>query len=485
MRFIKICLIFSIFLYSCSGQKSDSTAQNDQLVRGPVVSFDLSDIKERGYLIAFVDNNSTSYFIHRGKPMGFEYELLKRFCDQIDVELEIKIIPGISESFQKLNSGEGDIIAHFLTINSERKKVVNFTQPIVNTNQVLIQRKPEGWIKMHPNTIDRKVIRNQFDLAGKEVYARHKSSYVSRLHNLSEEIGEPIKIIESDSGTDTEDLIKRVVNGEIDYTVADKDIALVNAAYYPVLDVNTAISFPQQIGWAIRNTSSELELELNDWISESKKSGLLNILYNKYFKVNRSMLSRAQSEFASISGSSISEYDDLLKQAADSIGWDWKLLASLAYQESRFKKDIKSWAGAIGLMQLMPRTGKQFGADNLRDPKQNIMAGAAFIRYLDNQWKDKIEDDEERIKFILASYNAGYGHASDAYRMAKELGYDYKKWDGEVERAMLLKSKPEYYNRPEVKYGYCRGSYVVKYVSEIQARFEKYNQLYVENLAAR
>ncbi|MDH5604691.1 MAG: transporter substrate-binding domain-containing protein, partial [Cyclobacteriaceae bacterium] len=403
----KPCLlpVICLFLTLCTSPGKEP--EKESLI--PSVHFDLDQIRERGRLIAIVDNSSTSYFHYRGQPMGYEYDLLKRYCQHIGVELELNITHHIDSAFDRLHKGEGDIMAYFLTITKERREKVAFAKSLVTTRQVLVQKKPDGWEKMWSGAVDMKLLRDQTDLIGKEVVVRKSSSFVQRLKHLSDEIGGDIIIKEDSTGAETEDLIKKVALGEIKYTVADEEVALVNAAYYPSLDVKTPISFPQQIAWAVRKNANNLLQSIDEWMVEIQASSFHQVIYNKYFRVDRSLVERAMSEYSSVSGTSLSEYDPLLKQYADSIQWDWLLLASMVYQESRFNADAQSWAGASGLMQLMPVTGSRFGAKNLLDPEQNIRAGTRYLSYLEEQWKETVSDSTERVKFILASYNIGSG----------------------------------------------------------------------------
>ncbi|MBL3656975.1 MltF family protein [Fulvivirga sediminis] len=441
------------------------------------VDFDLEEIRKRGSIIAIVDNSSTGYFLYRGRPMGYEYDLLSLYAKQIGVTLEIKVTPSIDEAFEMLNNGEGDIIAYSLAITRARKEIVDFTHSHYSTRQVLVQRKPRNWRRMTREEIDKKLIRNQVDLIGKEVNVRKSSSFVDRLQNLSDEIGGDVLIIEEQDSAEAEELIREVAFSEIDYTISDETVALVNASYYPILDVRTAISFPQQIAWAVRKNSDELLTSLNDWIAQIKRKPTFNIIYNKYFKSPRASLIRAKSSYSSMGGEKISIYDDIIKVAADSIGWDWQLLAAQIYQESHFDPNAESWAGAIGLMQIVPETGERYGATDLTDPIDNIMAGVHLLRFLDDLWSKTIKDADERIKFVLASYNVGLGHVVDARELAKKYGRDPVTWDHNVEYFLLMKSKPEFFRDPVVKSGYCRGEEPVNYVKEILSRYQQYRQL--------
>jgi membrane-bound lytic murein transglycosylase F len=188
------------------------------------------------------------------------------------------------------------------------------------------------------------------------------------------------------------------------------------------------------------------------------------------------------SDYFSLASGKISAYDQAIKKYSDQIGWDWRLLAAMIYQESRFDPNAQSWAGAFGLMQLMPNTAKRFGVERNSPPDQHIRAGAEFIQWLNDRFKDKIPDEQERIKFILASYNIGYGHIFDAMNLAEKYGKDPKIWDKNVDEFLMMKSNPKYYMDPVVKYGYCRGIETYNFVSEVLERFTDYKNIINEEI---
>lgn len=441
------------------------------------VALDLPKIKERGYLNALVDNSTTSYFIYKGKPMGYEYELLERFCNEIGVELRITVTEDIAESFEKINKGEGDIAALNLTVTKERKKIVSFTDPLYFVRQVLVQKKPDNWRSMKLHEIDRELIRDPVELIGKEVVVRKSSAFTERLRNLSSEIGGDIIIIEDSGKTETEELIRQVSEGEIPFTVADEDVAMLNATYYQNVDVKTPISFSQQIAWAVRDTSDSLRNTVNRWLEKQQKTTDYYVIYNRYFKNLKTSARRAASEYVSFNSGNISPYDELIKTGAQRIDWDWRLLASLIYQESKFDPRAESWVGAEGLMQLMESTADQYGVSNLSDPKQSIKAGTKYLKWIQKSIAKFIPDSAEQIKFVLASYNVGLGHVEDARKLAEKYGEDPNVWEGSVAKYLELKSKEKYYTDPVVSFGYCRGTEPVHYVEEILYRYEQYKQL--------
>jgi membrane-bound lytic murein transglycosylase F len=170
----------------------------------------------------------------------------------------------------------------------------------------------------------------------------------------------------------------------------------------------------------------------------------------------------------------VSKYDDLIREFSSNINWDWRLLASLICQESQFRPTVVSNSGAYGLMQIMPVTARNFGIDITSSPKSNMKAGILYINWLYSIFNSRIADENERLSFVLASYNAGPGHVLDAMRLAEKNGKDPQKWTGNVAVWLLKKSEPEYYNDSVVKSGYFRGTESVKFVSEVLNRYEHY-----------
>lgn len=467
MRWYFPLLLFLVLLQSCNEQVPVKEAY-----KVTADTTDLAEIIKRGQLIALTDFSSTSYFIYRGSPMGFDYELLQRFADHLGVELSIKIVDDMDSVIHLLNKNEGDIIAANFTITRERAKEVVFSAPMLQTRQVLVQRMPEGWARMRKDKLEKLLVRNPLDLMGREIHVRKESSFYPRLVNLMEEIGGPIDIVEA-GNVGTEDLIEKVSLGDIDFTVADENIALLSKGYFPNIDIKTALSFNQRVAWAMRKSSVTLQDTLDSWLEEFVDTKTYAILYLKYFKARSQHQERVQSEYSSLRGDKLSPYDAMIKRESKRLGWDWKLLTAMIFQESRFIADAEAWTGASGLMQLVPETAERFGADSLSDPQQNIHAGVSFLITLQDYWSDKDIDSLEQFKFVLASYNVGLGHVLDAVRLTNKYEGNPLIWD-EVAVFLEKKSTPEYYKDEVVKHGYCRGSEPVNYVRMVLAHYEHY-----------
>ncbi|WP_209332138.1 transporter substrate-binding domain-containing protein [Lunatimonas salinarum] len=452
--------VFGIFIFFLPACDNSEPAEPHFWENPAEIDFDA--IKERGFIRAVVDNSSTSYYVYRGRTMGYEFELLRNLSNRLGVELHLVVSDGLEESFRLLNQGKADLIAINFERSEERRKFAAFTNPINEMRTILVQQKREDMI-------------TSFDqLQNTEVFIKKGTIYKDKLRALNDSLDLGIEVVENEESL--ESLILKVVEGEIPHTVVDEDIALVNATYYDEIDVSFAVSNPSQVGWAVRKNAPQLLGKLNEWIARIHKSGFQAILYQKYFLNKKNSYFRSSSAFSSVSGGRISAFDELIKEGADMLGWDWRLLASLVYKESRFDTTAVSYAGAVGLLQLMPVTLRQFGVTNPNDPRESLRGGVNYLRYLDGFWLERIPDNNERIRFILASYNIGHGHVQDAWRLALKYGKDSRIWSS-VAFYLERKSKPEIYRDPLVTSGYAKGHLAVQYVIDILSLYESYKVL--------
>ncbi|MDX8337713.1 transporter substrate-binding domain-containing protein [Draconibacterium sp. IB214405] len=468
-----LCIVLLFIVAACTSKKHPEDIKKEHR---PVVDRDLPEILDDGVLNVVTTYSSTSYFLYRGQPMGYEYDLLKRFAKHLGVDFKIEISNDFETMYNMLMDGKVDLIAHGITITGKRKELVQFTDYLYLTHQVLVQKKPDNWRKMKWSAVQGSLIHDAIDLIGDTVSVRASSSYLNRVENLMDEMGGKIYIDTLPGDLSTDRIIEMVADGEIKYTFADNNIATINASYYPNLDVRVPVSFSQRMAWAIRPESDELLTELNTWIDSMKSGVAYYVIYNKYFKNERYFKRRENSVFYSINHNRISEYDDLLQVHADTLGWDWRLLASMVYQESKFNPVSESWAGAQGLMQMMPQTAERYGVIDRTDPEENLEGGAKVLKVLWDRFID-IPDSVQRIKFTMAAYNCGYSHVLDARTLAEKEGIDSYRWDECTEESMLKLSYPENYNKSFIKYGYVRGIEPVTYVKQIFSRYEHYCQL--------
>lgn len=459
--FYRLYLLLFLILFPVSCQVWLKWQQKQEIFR-----VDLDAIRHRGRLIAITDYNASSYFVYNGNPMGFQYDMLRYYADYLGLELEILPVASTAEAFNKLNSGAGDLIAMNLTVTPERGEEISFVTPFAKTRQVLVQR----------NTKKSK-INSLYYLHNRKIYVHDKSAYVSTLKMLKEK-GIEVDVAET-SDMEDEHLIRQVANGEIDFTVTDLNTAEVNGVIYKNLDFSLTLTEEQDLAWAVRKNTPSLGLSLDTWMQQFKQTTEFAVIYKKYYDPIKTE-QRIRSKYWSISSRHISAYDHLIKKYSKEIGWDWRLVASLMFQESRFDARIVSKAGAFGLMQVMPQTARVVNVNANLSPEHNIKAGIRYIKWLDEKLAAMIENPNERIKFVLAAYNAGLGHVLDARRLAEKNGRDPNLWENCVNFYLLHKAKPEYYNDEAVLYGYCRGTEPYYFVSQILSRYRHYRNIFPE-----
>jgi peptidoglycan lytic transglycosylase F len=463
---------------------STSNVQDNAHKNQPIYK-DLDSIQSSGKIKALIEYNATSYFIYKGTPMGFEYELLKNYAEHIDVDLEVIPIKNMDSIFSDLNNGVADIAAANLTITEERLVQTNFTHPVLVTQQVLIQRKPENWKKLKKSTLKKQTLQSSLELVDKTITVSKGSSFYSRIKSLSNEIGGKIHINTVSGETSMEELIEKVATQEVKYTIADKNLAIVSQWQYPNIDASLTISLDQNIAWSTRKNSKKLTKSINEWLIEFQETRKFKLLYNKYFKNQKGFNKRVNHKSYTLTSGEISPFDETLEKHAPKLGWDWELLASLIYQESHFNNNARGWGGSFGLMQFMPVTGAKYGVDSSSSAHENIVAGINYLKYLDNYWKPIIVDSLHRIPFVLASYNVGPGHVLDARRLAEKYGKDPFIWENNVDFYLLNKSKAKYYKDEVVRNGYCKGYIAYNYVNEILIRYEHYKNMMQENKLAK
>lgn len=451
-----------LILTSC-GESDDSTLIDN-------AESDLPGILKRGKIVVLAENSTASFFIYKGRKMGFEFEVLEDFARDLGIALEIRIVHDLNDMREQLLEGEADIMACNFTVTRERKKSIVFSRPYLQTDQVLIQRKRKPHTMLTNYTIT-----DPLQMAKKRITVREGSSYYERLLHLQDEIGDTILIRKTNGNESVEELIQQVSEGQIDYTVAERNVAKMNTRIYDNLDLSVAISFKQNIAFALRNDAPLLKKQLDDWLGTYMQQSAYNFKKQAYFEPKEIKKEIPKKPFMTRSGG-LSPFDGIMKIEAANFGYDWRLLAALIYQESSFNPTIRSFYGSYGLMQFMPGTGPSFGVFPNSPPDVQIRGGLKYLKVLRGRWSH-IQDEVQREKFVLASYNAGIEHIKDAQRLASKHGLDPLLWDDHV--AIMVKNlgKREYYTDPVVKYGAVRNK-TFQYVQEIMLRYQNYKDLF-------
>ena len=344
---------------------------------------------------------------------------------------------------------------------TDRRNRASFTHYLGTMSTVVVGKKP----KKAPTTWQ--------EIGSDTIFVRKGTVYSNQLNAIKDSLN--LSFTVQETVQHEENLIDQIAENTIKWTVADRNIAKVNQTYYPDLDASLKVSENGTVAWAVRRNAPLLLDEINSWLEEKKKR-FIPELYAKYFLSSRNSLYRSTSPFSSLAGNRISVFDELIKESSKELGWDWRLLAALVYKESGFDTTALSYAGAEGLLQLMPVTLARFGVTDPSDPSQSLQGGVKYLQYLDKFWRARVPDANERIRFILASYNIGQGHVEDAWRLTLKYGKNTQSWD-DVAYFLNLKSDPEFYRDPMVKSGFAKGHIAVNYVRDILNLFESYKDL--------
>ncbi len=412
----------------------------------------------------------TGFFILKGDTMGYDYDRICDFARSNGIVLRFKVARSMPDLLKMLDKKMVDVLACEIPVTAEYKSRVLHCGAVNETHQVLVQHSGTG------------LIHDVTELIGRDVYVEKGSKYESRLRNLDNEVGGGINIhaVEGEEALPTE-LIQRVSRREIDFTIVDSDIAQMNLTYYDSINIQLRVGFEQRSSWAVSPRDQWLADSINLWAASSNAREYSKQALKHYFEMNRGPKpdSVKVDTLAITPPGAISPYDPIFKQYAQEMGWDWRLLAAIAYSESGFDPNATSWMGARGLMQVMPRTAQSFGAqeNELGNPEVSIRVASKILRELDGIMRSKT-GPADRIKFVLAAYNAGSGHVTDAIALARKYELNPRVWSENVEQAMLWKMDPEYYNDSVCSNGYCRGTEPVDYVVKVLNCYERYKKNY-------
>ena len=419
-----------------------------------------AEIQNVGTLRMITRDGPTTYFLWKGERAGFEYEILRLFASDHDLELDVVIGNRLKQLEDWLVEGQGDLIsASYSNLNMRVTDGLAFSNPYISTQEQVVSSNPP--------------IRDLEDLAGRTLILNPETSNFRVLSALR---GSYDFEIEERPFTDTEALIDEAIIAPNLVTIADRNLVATVAAKDSRLAAGVVLGAQQNLVWVLRDNQPELLKQLNEWLERKSGSFEFNLIRAKYFQNIRTMTTHGKHR---ISEKQLSEFDDIVKQVASEFDFDWRLITAMMYQESQFNPNAISFKDARGLMQVLPSTALEFGteASDLLDPEINIRTGVEYLAWLRDRFSEA--KPGERMWFTLAAFNAGIGHVRDARRIARTLGDDPDQWFNHVENAILKLSDPSYYSH--ATYGYCRGEEPFKYVREIKDRY----QAYVDHFANR
>ena len=420
---------------------------------------ELEKVRERGVLRVGTLNNQLSYYIGPNGPTGLDYDLAKRFADELGVKLEMKPAYHLTGLFPALEKGEIDIIAAGLSQASNQNDKYRATPAYYYVSQQLVY-KTGSW---RPKNTEKLVAR--LKETDDQLTIVKGSHFTQTLESLKKEY--PELEFNTDPNSDVKDLLERVSTGELAFTVADSMEVSLSQRLYPDLAKGFELTEDQPISWFMRRSDDEaLYALLIEFFGNIKQSGELALLEEKYFGHVETFDYVDTRAFIRALDDKLPEWEPLFKQYAKE--FDWRLIAALSYQESHWNPRAKSPTGVRGLMMLTLPTAKMVGVKNRLDPEQSIRGGVDYLQSIVDRVPDSISE-HEKMWFALASYNIGYGHMMDARRLTKMQGGDPNSW-GDVKDHLPLLKRKQYYSK--TRYGYARGDEAKKYVENIRGYYQ-------------
>jgi membrane-bound lytic murein transglycosylase MltF len=395
---------------------------------------DLDGMIKRRYIRVLVPYSKTFYFNNRGTQQGLAFETFRLLEDDLNKKLKKKnvrvhvvFLPVSRDKFiPYLREGKGDIVAGNITVTAQRLKEVDFSKPTYQNVSEIVVTGPAS-----------KPIAGKEDLSGQEVYIKKSSSFYESLQELNADFSSrkkaPVKIRLAPETLETEDLLEMVNAGLIKATIADSIIAEFWKGVFPKIVLNTgaAVRTNADMGWMIRKNSPNLKAGLNKFLAlYPDGSKQRNMLLQKYLKNTKYALEAAsQSEIAKFE-----KVTDFFKKYGDQYEMDYLLMLAQGYQESRLDHNAKSKAGAIGIMQVMPATGKEMKVGNIQNLEPNIHAGVKYIRFMEEQYyKNEPMDKLNKGLFSFAAYNAGPNRIEQFRKLAAKRQLNPNVWFNNVE----------------------------------------------------
>lgn len=413
----------------------------------------LQKIKEEKELRVVLLNAPSTYYIGTNGPQGFEYDLVKAYAKYLDVKLKIITVNTVQEAIEQTKNPDIHIVSASLTKTPQREKVFNFGPSYYEVQQQVICNRGMIRKKKFPRDIDA--------LRGLDIKVGEGTSYSETIRSFVKD-GFEINATFT-SAYSTEELLHQVSEHVIDCTVADSNIYALNLRYYPEMDMAFTVSEREQLAWILPNDIGSLEVDLYAWLNDFNQRGKMAELKDHYYSNIHFFDYYDNKMFYKRIKHRLPKYKKMFVDAAKKYNIRWKLLAAIAYQESHWNPNAKSFTGVRGMMMLTKSTAKLLGIKDRVDPKQSIVGGTRHIKQM-IKFVPKGVEGENRLKFALAAYNVGMGHVHDAQKLAKRLGFNQNIWS-DLKQVLPLLAKKKYYKT--LKYGYARGEEPVKYVESI------------------
>lgn len=402
-------------------------------------------------------NAPAVYYEGREGPMGFEYDLAKLFADELGLALEIKVASTRTQILSALDNEYTNIAAAGMVASLDRANRYKYSLPYMQATPVVVYR----YGSTRPRSIK--------DIIGKQIAVVSDSFHNDELDTLKLKTPE---LQWSALDVETIDLMKMVQDKEIDYAIITSSELDIHQAYYPRVKLGFSIGEAQQVAWYFPNSTDQTLIgRANLFFKRIEEDGTLLNLKERYFGHLEQLNYVGARTFIKHINSRLPKYDEHFKLTADEYGLDWKLMASMGYQESHWRPNATSPTGVRGLMMLTRITAKEMGIKNRLDPEASITGGTRYLAKIKGRMDEQITEPD-RTWFALAAYNVGYGHLEDARLLTKKGGKDPNKWL-DVKEFLPLLQKKKYYK--QTRYGYARGNEPVIYVQNIRRYYDVLN----------
>jgi membrane-bound lytic murein transglycosylase F len=415
-------------------------------------------IQQSGVLRMITTRSLNSFYLYKDTPAGFEYDLARAFARYLNVDLDI-VTPGWNNLVTYLDLGKGDFIGAGMAITKERLEKVDFSTPYMDIQQQVIHHT----LVFGPRSIH--------DLAFRTIHVRRNTSYHSRLAEIKAS-GIDLTYVLHDN-VPTEDLIIMVNDREIKFTIADSNIAQLIQRHFPDIRIGIPLQEKESLAWAVRKDDLEMRTEINGFFAYAKNKGILKQIIDKYYGHTKDFDVSELKTFHKRVKARLPKYQAIIKKEAQKYGFDWRLMAAVIYQESRFDPTAKSVTHVEGLMQVTRATALEMGIQDRLDPAQSVRAGIKYLSRMYDKF-DQIDDAYQRVLFALASYNVGYGHVLDAMAIAREKELNPLVWNS-LKKTLPLLTKPDFYEK--TRHGYARGWEPVEYVERILTYYDILKQI--------
>ncbi|MBR9882642.1 MAG: membrane-bound lytic murein transglycosylase MltF [Oceanospirillales bacterium] len=414
-------------------------------------------IKERGVLRVATRNTPMTYYIDKGKPAGFEYELATAFADYLGVKLELILPTTFADLFTSIRERNAHIAAANLTVSERRKKQFEFGPTYRYSAPTVIYRVKQG--QTQPKTID--------DLYNSKILVLAGSAQADLLHRIKHDHPD-LQWEESDNDAAT-DLLDQVHDSSVDYTIMDSAVFDAQKSFYPGLSKGFELDAPQPIAWMLANHyDGTLKNELEKFFALPETQQLIKQLEERYFSRQNKLNFFDTTEFRRALTERYPPLEQYFMLASQETGIDHLLLAAIAYQESHWREDAISPTGVKGIMMLTEGAASEVGVSDRTDPRQSILGGADYLVNVRAKIPNRIPEPDHTW-FALAGYNIGFGHLEDARVLTQRAGKDPDRWQ-DVREYLPLLANEKYYSK--VRYGYARGYEPVTYVANIRKYME-------------